>query len=286
MNAPIERIYVVAATKKPRVQEALDRFLPWIRERAEVYIEIEDGETSFRAVPSGTDCALVFGGDGTMLIAARHFAPLDIPVFGINLGKFGFLTQATTDEAFGSLEKLFEGRYEIAERMMISCALRRDGSVIHCTPALNDAVISRTALSRLLTIDLLIDDRWVNTYRSDGLIVATPVGSTAHSLAASGPILTPEMTAFIICPICPHTLSHRPVVISGDTLIRLRPRDYSEQPALTVDGQIFKPLGNGDVIEIKKSDRSLRLIKTGERSFFETLREKLGWSGQISYVNG
>lgn len=280
----IRKIHIVATTGKPHVKAALDRFMPWLGQRVEVLACVEDGAPPAPEACAVPDCVLVLGGDGTMLLAARHYAPFGVPVFGINLGKFGFLTQTTGSEAFESIERMLDGAFEIEERMMMLCRLQRDGEIAAETPCLNDAVLSRTALSRLLTIDLFVDGGWINTYRADGLIVATPVGSTAHSLAASGPILTPDLNAFVICPICPHTLSNRPIVISADARLELRPRDYSEQPALTVDGQVFHPLGRQDTVRIERAKTPLRLIKTGERTFFEILREKLGWSGQLNYV--
>ncbi len=284
-----KKVFVVASAGKPHVAQALDWFLPWLRERSEAVYQGAGDDASLvegaEAHPD-IDFALVLGGDGTMLLAARHFAPKGIPLFGINLGKFGFLTQATADEATGATEKVLADEYSVEERMMMTCRLRHDGQTLHETVALNDTVISRTALSRLLSIDLSVDGRWVNTYRADGLIVATPVGSTAHSLAASGPILTPNLNAFVIAPICPHTLSNRPIVMSESVCIELCPRDYSEHPALTVDGQIYRPLGEGDVVEIRKAPHPLKLIRTGERTFFETLRDKLGWSGQPNYAYG
>ncbi len=283
MTGRIKTIYVVATAKKPHVKETLEKFLPWLRRRVTVH-DFTEGGLSLEKIRKEPGCALVFGGDGTMLVAARHFAPHGVPVFGINLGKFGFLTQTTTGEAFDALEKVLAGSYEIEERMMLNCTLQHNEEIRHESVALNDVVISRTALSRLLTIELRVDGKPVNTYRADGLIVSTPVGSTAHSLAASGPILSPELDAFVICPICPHTLSNRPIVISHNSDIELHPSDYSEEPALTVDGQIFLPLGKDDVVKVKRAERSLKLIKVSERTFFETLREKLGWSGQPNYA--
>ncbi len=279
MNA----IYVLASPNKPQVRQCLDLFIPWLRQHTNVYTDA--GEYGPTLPPDIVpDCALVFGGDGTMLVAARKFASDNVPILGINLGKFGFLTQATTDDAFEIMEKVLAGDFEIEERMMLNCDLKENSQIVENHVGLNDVVISRTALSRLLTLELLVNDKWVNTYRADGLIISTPVGSTAHSLAASGPILTPDLSAFIICPICPHTLSNRPIVISSNSALELRPRDYSESPALTVDGQVFRPLSKENSIIVKKSDKSLKLIKTGDRTFFQTLREKLGWSGQPNYV--
>ncbi|MBS3761849.1 MAG: NAD(+)/NADH kinase [Planctomycetes bacterium] len=277
----MKKVVLFADAKKERVSKALDEIESWLSERAEVCID-----TDLKAGCSGErpDLVVVLGGDGTMLLAARKFAPTEAPLFGVNLGKFGFLTESTAENAHSALEDALDGRYEMQERMMLQCILQRDGDVLQQSCGVNDAVISRTSLSRLLTIDFFVNGEHVNTYRADGLIVATPVGSTAHSLSAGGPILMPELEAFVIAPICPHALSNRPLVLPAGNALEMRPRDYAENPALTVDGQIYSTLSEGDSIRIERSARRFRLAQTGERTFFETLRNKLGWSGQPRYV--
>jgi NAD+ kinase len=168
--------------------------------------------------------------------------------------------------------------------MMLECSLERDGEVLLKTLGLNDTVVSRTALSRLITVDLSVNDEPVTTYRADGLIMATPVGSTAHSLAAGGPIVCPEMNAFVVAPICPHTLSNRPLVLPGDVQLAVRTRQAAELPQLTVDGQVNCQLREDDVVRVRRAGVSLRLIRTGRQSFYETLRNKLDWRGQPRYV--
>jgi len=220
-----------------------------------------------------------------VLHAARKFGAHRVPILGINVGKFGFLTEATVEEAQEVLAAALEGRYTVGERMMLRCELRRAGQRVLDTLALNDAVISRTSLSRLITIDFLVNGEHVTTYRADGLIVSTPLGSTAHSLAASGPILHPDLDAFVVAPICPHTLSNRPIVLPPDSAIEMRPRSYAERPALTVDGQVYRELLAEDTVVVRRAAHRLRLVQTGRRTFFETLRTKLDWSGQPRYVS-
>ena len=168
--------------------------------------------------------------------------------------------------------------------MMLSCVLERDGREVLSTVALNEAALSRTALSRIITIDLHVDGELVTTYRADGLIVATPVGSTAHSLAAGGPIVHPEVDAIVVTPICPHTLSNRPLVLPGSLCVTLEAKQWAERPALTVDGQVNRELDQGDLVRVRRAEQPLKLVQTGRNVFFETLRTKLDWRGQPRYV--
>jgi len=277
----MKRLIIFANKDKEGVLDAVREAEPWLKERVEVIVDL-DTEREWSG--PAADCVVVFGGDGTMLRAARKFAGTGAPIMGINVGKFGFLSEATVTEAREVLTDLLEGRYEVQERMMLRCQLVRDGAEVLDTLALNDAVVSRTALSRLITIEFLVDAEPVTTYRADGLIIASPVGSTAHSLAASGPLVLPELEAFVVSPICPHTLSNRPIVLPPDRVLEMRPKACPESPALTVDGQLYRTLLEGDAVRVQRAQEKLRLIQTGRRTFFQTLRDKLGWSGQPRYV--
>ena len=277
----MKRVVIFANRNKEDVLEAVGEAEAWLKGRAEVVVD-HDVESDAEGV-SG-DFVAVFGGDGTVLQAARKFGRNGLPIIGINVGKFGFLTDATVGEARDVLADVLDGRFELRERMMLRCRLERGGRCMQDWLGLNDAVMSRTSLSRLITIDFLVDDKPVTTYRADGLIISTPVGSTAHSLAASGPILHPSMEAFVVTPICPHTLSNRPIVLPPESILEMRPRDYAENPALTVDGQLYSPLEEGDTVRIRRAEERLKLIHTGRRTFFETLSNKLDWSGQAPYV--
>jgi len=277
----MERCVVFANRQKKGVLEAVRDIEPWLKRRIEVMVDLDtDGEWAGPPV----DFAVVFGGDGTMLLAARKFARAGVPVIGINVGKFGFLSEATAEEAPQVLGDVLEGRFRVSERMMLRCELLRGGEAALDSLGLNDVVVSRTALSRLITLELFVDGERVTTYRADGLIIATPVGSTAHSLAASGPLLLPELEAFVVSPICPHTLSNRPIVLPPDRVLEMRPRACAENPALTVDGQVFRSLEKDDTVRVRRAEEKLRLIQTGRRTFFQTLREKLGWSGHARYI--
>jgi len=275
----MRRVVIFANEAKPQVTQALAEVVPWLRQRAEVVIDSGDGPLQV----SEADIVAVFGGDGTMLAAARRYGGAGVPVLGINVGKLGFLTEGGAEDAQELLVDALEGRGEVQERMMLQCRLERDGCCIQDTLALNDAVISRSSLSRLMTIDLLVDGEVLTTYRADGLIVSTPVGSTGHSLAASGPIVYPDLEAFVVTPICPHTLSNRPSVLPPHCTLQLQPRDYAECPALTVDGQVYSELKEGDTATIRRAPCKLKLLTTGRHSFFDRLRDKLNWSGHTRY---
>ncbi len=277
----MKKVILFGNPQKPSVAGALDELQPWLEKRVEVE---RDTQLNTPWEDESMDFAVALGGDGTMLSAARKFADQNIPVIGINMGKFGFLTETTMKQCHETLTDVLEGRYTISERMMLSAVLERDGNIVHETTGLNDVVVSRTCLSRLLTIEFRVDGESVNTYRADGLIVATPVGSTAHSLSAGGPIVYPGIHGFVVSPICPHTLSNRPIIVPPDAELEIQPCDYAEPPALTVDGQVFTPLEEDDVVRVRKSTKELRLIQTGRQRFFQTLRNKLGWSGHPNYV--
>lgn len=275
----MKKVLILGNRQKDAVLEAVDHIEPWLAHRAAVRVDL-NAERELDEV----DFAVVLGGDGSVLRAARRLAPRGVPLLGLNAGKFGFLTEATLDEFREVLADVLEGSYELSERMMFRCVLERDGESIVDVYALNDAVISRTALSRIITIDFRVDGELVTTYRADGLIVATPVGSTAHSLAAGGPILYPQLEGMVVTPICPHTLSNRPLVLPPGLSVSLSARDFAQTPALTVDGQVSEKIQEGDVATIAESETPLRLIRTGRNKFFETLRNKLDWRGQPRYV--
>jgi len=276
----MKKVLILGNKQKPGVLKALEIIEPWLAGRAEVRVDLDMEEP---VEPGQVDFAVVLGGDGSMLRAARRVGCRGVPLLGINVGKFGFLTEGSVEEYEELLSRALDGRCESSDRMMLHCELERDGQVVLETVGLNDAVISRTALSRAITVDLRVDGAPVTTYRADGLIVATPVGSTAHSLAAGGPIISPHMEALLVTPICPHTLSNRPLVLPADLVLTIGAREAAEPPALTVDGQVSAAVLEGDVVRVGKADAPLQLLKAGRPDFFETLRNKLDWRGQPRY---
>ncbi|MEF8787544.1 MAG: NAD(+)/NADH kinase [Planctomycetota bacterium] len=276
----MRRILLLGNKEKPQVRDALQDLEPWLRERVDLEVDLElQGDSD----PADFDLAVVLGGDGSVLQAARAFGKPEVPVLGINVGKFGFLTETTAENAREVLEDVLEGRYRLEPRMMLEWSLVADGEVVESDLGFNDVVVSRTALSRLITIELYVDGEHATTYRADGLIISTPVGSTAHSLAAGGPILYPDMEAFIITPICPHTLTNRPLVLPGRTRMEMEVGDFAEEPALTVDGQVNRAMKRGQRVRVRQASRSLQLVRTGRRTFFSTLHDKLDWRGQPRY---
>ncbi len=220
---------------------------------------------------------LVLGGDGTLLAAARVAAPLGIPILPINMGSLGFLTSFTIDEMYPALEQVLAGRFSCSERVMLDVELHRDAEVIERQAVVNEAVINKGALARMIDLQLTIDADFVCRYRADGLIVATPTGSTAYSLSAGGPIVHPGVESWIITPICPHTLSDRPVVVRDSSLIEVHISGDTESVFLTLDGQTGIPMQAADVVRMRRANERLRLIQPAQKSYFEILRSKLKW---------
>jgi len=221
------------------------------------------------------------GGDGTLLRAARLAAAENIPVFGVNLGGLGFLTQIGIDDLEESLDKLYQERYFLDERMMLTCSVERRGKEIKKFTALNDVVIGKGAFARIICLATYVNNNYVITYSAYGLVVSTSTGSTAYSLSAGGPIVKPSINSIILTPICPHTLSARPFVISEDDRVKITLEVNEEEVMVTIDGQEGFALKPNDEVIIKKSDHKARLITFKEKSFYAILREKLRLSGQI-----
>ncbi len=277
----MKKIIILGDKSKKKIRETIKELEPLFRKKSHLSIIDISEEEELEKVSA--DLAFVFGGDGTILSASRKLNSKQIPLIGVHLGKFGFLADLTSREISDSLEKIFSGEYVISQRMLLTCKVIRSKQVINETLGLNDAVISGTSLSRLISIKLYINEKIVTTYSSDGLIVSTPSGSTAHSLSAGGPIVTPDMEAFLITPICPHTLSNRPLVVSGDSKIEMEQISESKGVGLTVDGQVYFDVKVGDRIVIEKAEDKLQLIDIQTRTFYDVLREKLNWRGQPTY---
>lgn len=221
------------------------------------------------------DCAIVLGGDGTLLNTARSISAAKVPLFGINLGQLGFLTEVEVKDTILTLEKLDAGEYLVEERMMLQAAVRRGGEITEKFICLNDAVITKGAFARLIRLKTFVNDEYVETYPADGLIVATPTGSTAYSLSAGGPLVTPNLELMIVTPICPHTLYARPLVIDADNVVKVVLLSDQGEIMLTLDGQYGFSLQPGDEVVIEKAPYKTKLLKLKQRSFYEILREKL-----------
>jgi len=225
-----------------------------------------------------TDLAIVVGGDGTLLHIARNIASRGIPLAGINLGRLGFLVDIPREDMTNILTEILHGSYQQEERILLSASLSRGGEIIHRAEALNDVVVSKGELARLIEFETLVDGTHVNTARADGIIVASPTGSTAYALSANGPILAPELEAITLVPICPHTLSFRPLVIDSRSNVCIRMLDSGQDNSyLNFDGQSAVRLQDGDTVDIRMSEHRVKLLRPVKHSHFDVLRAKLGW---------
>ncbi len=277
----MKKILVSGDLCKKKIADSIYGLKPWLDKH--VVTEIIDLSKEQPIEKGDADMIVVFGGDGAILSTCRKLGKSQIPLIGVHMGRFGFLAELVEKDVCTSLEKIFTGNYRIRKRMLLQCSVDRSGKRISDSTALNEAVISRSSLSRLISIKLNINGEDVATYRADGLIISTPLGSTAHSLSAGGPILTPDLNALIIVPICPHTLTNRPLVVSGDAKIGLEIVSPLNMTGITVDGQIFVGLETGDKVKVEKSETEVHMVDIGARTFYGVLREKLNWGGQPNY---
>ena len=226
---------------------------------------------------SDADLIVVLGGDGTMISAARMVGNADALVLGVNYGSLGYLTDFRIEEMFTALESIIQGEYEIDRRVMLDAEHERGETLIATGRVLNDVVINKAALARIIDIDVQFDGLFVNKFRADGLIVATPTGSTAYNLSAGGPIVYPSMNAVVLTPICPFTLTNRPIVVPDEAEIELHLKDANEGVYLTFDGQTGHRMQTGDRVRIRKSKTTFNLVHPANRNYFDVLRDKLKW---------
>jgi NAD+ kinase len=229
------------------------------------------------ALAASVDLIVVLGGDGTMISTARLLDNRSVPVLGINYGRLGYLTEIRVEEMTGALDAILAGQYRIDSRLMLAAELWRGEEKLLRNRVLNDIVVSKSALARIIEIETRLDTQMVNVFRADGLIVSTPTGSTAYNLSAGGPIIYPSMSAVVITPICPHTLSNRPLVVPDAAEIEVTLKTPKEEVALTLDGQVGFRLEAGDRIRIVKSRTTFNLVQPLNRNYFEVLRGKLKW---------
>jgi NAD+ kinase len=235
------------------------------------------GRGARRGDPAGADLCVVVGGDGTLLAAARSLAGRPCPILGVNLGGLGFMTETGPEESGEVLEEVLLGRSSVGRRMTLDAALVRGRRVVARETVLNDVVIAKSALARMIELEVAIDGAEVTRYRADGLIVATPTGSTAYSLSAGGPIIHPEMAALLIAPICPHTLTLRPLVVPAGAAIEVTLATPDSEVFLTLDGQVGHPLRGGDRVQVRRGAQPVLMVTSRRRSYYEVLRRKLRW---------
>jgi NAD+ kinase len=228
-------------------------------------------------IPAHADLLIVLGGDGTLLSVARLSRVESIPVLGINLGGLGFLTEISAEETFPVLDKILAGDFETEQRQMLKAAIYRQGESIGESMVLNDIVINKGVLARIIDLETYIDGAYLTTFKADGLILATPTGSTAYSLAAGGPIVYPSLNSIIVNPICPHTITNRPLVVPDTATVKVILKTTNQNVHITLDGQVGMPLQGGDVVEAKKAPGHIQLIRSPYKTYFELLRTKLRW---------
>jgi NAD+ kinase len=282
----IRSVGIVSKPRREEIGEVIPPLVKWLRDHGlEVFL---DEETAARCAASAhalsrgsiaerVELVIVLGGDGTILATSRALENREIPILPVNLGGLGFLTSVTLHEMYPLLEAVLAGDYQTSERMMLEADVIRNGRAVEKQNALNDAVVTQAALARMMDFTVTVDANEVGRYRADGLIVATPTGSTAYSLAAGGPIVEPHLDAFVITPICPHMLTNRPLVVPGSAVIEVGfPGEHALN--LTLDGQVGFDLRSADRVVIRKSPNRVRLVRAPGKSYYDILRSKLRWA--------
>src|SRR5262245_45026876 len=268
VHEPPARVGIITKPGEPRASELAAQIAVWAADH-EINLFVNDRvkdlppgtfSASAREIADNSDVLIALGGDGTMLSIARLVAGRGTPVLGINLGTLGYLTDFNIDEAIPALEYVIGGHYEIDRRMMLGWRVLRDGDQVGSGTALNDVVLNKSTLARIIDIDCWIGSHYVTGYRADGLIVATPTGSSAYNLSAGGPIIAPSAEVIAISPICPHTLTNRPLVLPFNVEIRLQMNTREQEVMVTSDGQTGMPLMAGDMVEIRKSEKTFNTI--------------------------
>lgn len=278
-------IGIVAKRGQPRALQVAHELASWLANR-KMTVMVEDALA--RTIPSAApasrealvqqvDLVIVLGGDGSILSVARLLREREVPILGVNLGGLGFLTATSVDDLFPFLERVLSGELVVDRRMMLLVRWYRTGAVQAERLALNDAVINKGVLARMIDLRTLVDDQELCVYKADGLIVTTPTGSTAYSLSAGGPIVHPAVEVLVLSPICPHTLTNRPIVLPDRAVVRVAVETPGEDVVLTIDGQEAFSLQVGDSVEIRKAHIRAPLVQSPERSYFEVLRNKLRW---------
>ena len=282
----MRRVAVISKPQKSELQTLLPELVAWLR--AKGFTPLLDpvsgsylgtGEVTPRQdmAAQTPELVIVLGGDGTLLAAARAFAKLDVPVLSVNLGSLGFLTEVRLSELYVALELWLAGTCRYDVRAMLHAEMWRDGKLYKEYEALNDVVVAKGAIARMGQFTIKLDGQKVASMRSDGVIVATPTGSTGYALAAGGPIVLANVNALLVTPICPHLLTIRPLVVQGDAAIHVIVDGVPDQMFLTVDGQETEAIVIGDELHCKRSEHSVRLIRMRETGFFDVLRSKLSW---------
>jgi len=281
--ADINKIALICKAGRPEAIEVVKDLLPWLRERGiEAFVDLESA-TALNIkgyprpeIPSLVDVIIVLGGDGTLLSVARLVGDRGVPILGVNLGGLGFITEVTIPEIYESIEKIISNQCPAEDRVMLTARVHRHSESIAEYSVLNDVVINKGALARMIELDTYINHQYVTSFRADGLIISTPTGSTAYSLSAGGPILYPTLESFVMTPICPHTLTNRPIVLPDSFIVEAIIK-AGEDVFLTLDGQVGFSLKVGDTVEVFKAHFKTKLLLPSSRDYFQVLRAKLKW---------
>jgi NAD+ kinase len=281
----INTVGIISKPAVPAAADVIPNLLAWLEARG-IRVRFDERTAVYAArpnglprdeVPEGCDLLIVLGGDGTLLSAARAIGSRQIPLFAVNLGGLGFLTAITIDELYPELERALRGEHRIGRRKLLHAEVRRGDAVVSRYEALNDVVLTKAAIARIIDLDTYVDRQFVCAYKADGLIVCTPTGSTAYSLSAGGPIIFPSVPTICLTPICPHMLTYRPVLVAETSEVEVRCRGEDASVFLTIDGQIGEPLKKDDAVICRSSQYALHLIRPPRMMFFDVLRQKLKW---------
>ena len=281
MGKSVKAILLGSGDRRPRILSEIERLRPMIS--SVVDIVCEDFAYNEDIALCAADIAIVLGGDGSILRAAKQMGASQIPVLGLNLGKLGFLADIHPDSVVEALKCVVSGKYKLVDHLMIRCQILKDDKVIADEIGLNEVSILGGPPFDIQKIDLYVDDELATSYYCDGLIISTPIGSTAHNLSAGGPILRKNLQAFVISPISPHTLTVRPVVDTADRVYEIVVSKPNDSTCAVLDGQVLSPLTADNRLRIQKADHVFQMIQVAGNSYYRTLREKLGWSGQFNH---
>ena len=283
MSESALKVIVLTGSDRPEVLEAWKQLLPELERNSGIEVVGAFPRNKVIDERVNADIVVVLGGDGSILRGCRQLGAHQLPIIGINLGRLGFLADVSLEEFSNNLPQLIAGEYDVVEHLMFECQHVTEDGTIHTDLGLNEATINSAGSLKILDINLEIDNETVTTFSCDGLIISTPVGSTAHNLSAGGPILRQDLQAFSITPICPHTLTVRPIVDSAERVYRFTVPESPEGVKLVIDGQVSRPVSSNDLIIVKRAAATFKLIHFPGHSYYKKLHRKLGWRGQLDY---